>query len=153
LTPFMEGRGRPQSGPLDGAGRRSVYLRVRRNFLNPMFQAFDYPTPFTTVGPRSTSNVPAQALSSMNGPLVQQEAKSCAKRLLTSTAGKSTVDRIARLYLETFGRPATAQEILATESFLRVQTSAYGLTTADEPRVWADLCHVLWNTKEFIFIP
>src|SRR5262249_52356359 len=48
LTPFMVGRGRPgASGPLDGDGRRSVYLNVRRNFLNPMFLAFDYPVPFT----------------------------------------------------------------------------------------------------------
>src|SRR5436305_6128702 len=30
LTPFMQGRGRPkESGPLDGAGRRSVYVAVR----------------------------------------------------------------------------------------------------------------------------
>ncbi len=33
LTDFMVGRGRPKdSGPLDGGGRRSIYLAVRRNF-------------------------------------------------------------------------------------------------------------------------
>ncbi|HEX5270771.1 MAG TPA: PSD1 and planctomycete cytochrome C domain-containing protein, partial [Gemmataceae bacterium] len=31
LTPFLDGRGRPASGPLDGDGRRSLYLAVRRN--------------------------------------------------------------------------------------------------------------------------
>src|SRR5262249_30638086 len=42
LTEFMEGRGRPsKSGPLDGAGRRSIYLEVRRNFLSPIMRAFD----------------------------------------------------------------------------------------------------------------
>ena len=47
LTSYMEGRGRPrQSGPLDSNGRRSIYLNVRRNFLNPMFLAFDAPVPF-----------------------------------------------------------------------------------------------------------
>ena len=47
LTPFMEGRGRPgNSGPPDGNGRRSLYLNVRRNFLDPMFLAFDMPVPF-----------------------------------------------------------------------------------------------------------
>src|SRR5206468_709075 len=35
LTDFQQGRGRPESGPLDGAGRRSIYLSVRRNFLSP----------------------------------------------------------------------------------------------------------------------
>ena len=45
----MVGRGRPTvSGPLDGDGRRSIYLNVRRNFLTPMLLAFDYPTPFTS---------------------------------------------------------------------------------------------------------
>jgi len=43
--------GRPkESGPLDGDGRRSIYLGVRRNFLSPMLLAFDYPIPFTTIG-------------------------------------------------------------------------------------------------------
>ena len=60
LTEHQVGRGRPASGPLDGNGRRSIYLQVRRNFLNPMFVAFDYPTPFTTIGRRTVSNVPAQ---------------------------------------------------------------------------------------------
>ena len=59
LTPFMDGRGRPaRSGPLDGDGRRSIYLNVRRNFLNPMFLAFDVPVPFSTMGRRNVSNVP-----------------------------------------------------------------------------------------------
>src|SRR4029079_9472672 len=64
LTPYMTGRGRPAtSGPLDGQGRRSVYLGLRPNFLPPMFLAFDYPVPFTTIGRRGSSNVPAQALA------------------------------------------------------------------------------------------
>src|SRR5262249_23119302 len=63
LSEFMIGRGRPASGPLDGDGRRGLYLNVRRNFLNPMFLAFDYPVPFSTMGRRSVSNVPAQALT------------------------------------------------------------------------------------------
>ncbi|HEY2250861.1 MAG TPA: PSD1 and planctomycete cytochrome C domain-containing protein, partial [Planctomycetaceae bacterium] len=50
LTAFMIGRGRPAaSGPLDGEGRRTIYLAVRRNFLNPMMLAFDYPIPFSTI--------------------------------------------------------------------------------------------------------
>ena len=61
LTPFLEGRGRPADGPLDGDGRRSLYTAVRRNFLPPMMLAFDTPSPFSTVGRRTVSNVPAQA--------------------------------------------------------------------------------------------
>src|SRR5205814_4474317 len=81
LTEHQVGRGKPPSGPLDGNGRRSVYLAVRRNFLNPMFTAFDYPTPFTTIGRRTVSNVPAQALVMLNNPFVLQQADLWAKRV------------------------------------------------------------------------
>ena len=82
LTEYMSGRGRPgQSGPLDGDGRRSIYLNVRRNFLTPMFLAFDYPIPFTTIGKRSVSNVPAQALTMLNNPFVLQQAERWGKRV------------------------------------------------------------------------
>jgi cytochrome c553 len=33
ISEFQDGRGKPESGPLDGAGRRSLYIQVRRNFL------------------------------------------------------------------------------------------------------------------------
>ena len=50
LTPFMNGRCKPEkSGSLDGDGRRTIYLNVRRNFLSPMLLCFDYPIPATTI--------------------------------------------------------------------------------------------------------
>ena len=104
LTPFMVGRGRPTaSGPLDGAGRRSVYLNVRRNFLTPMFLAFDYPIPFSTMGRRSVSNVPAQALTMMNNPFVLQQAELWAKRALANRE-LTAQERIGRMYVTAFGR-------------------------------------------------
>jgi len=82
LTSFMTGRGRPkQSGPLDGDGRRSIYLAVTRNFLNPFLLTFDMPTPFGPQGRRSQSNVPAQALALMNDPFVIEQAAKWAERV------------------------------------------------------------------------
>ncbi len=147
LTEFMEGRGRPgASGPLDGEGRRSLYLGVRRNFLSPLFLAFDFPTPFTSMGRRSTSNVPAQALTLMNNPLVAQQAELWVQQ----TAGASPADRIRRLYLAAFGRSASFEEIQAAEEFLAAQVAEYG--SANDPRAWNDLAHVLLNVKEFVFV-
>ena len=151
LTPFMEGRGRPASGPLDGAGRRSIYLRVRRNFLNPMFQAYDYPTPFTTVGRRSTSNVPAQALALMNGQLVSETAAAWSARLIREVPADADA-RLDRLYQEALSRPPTEAERTAARRFLVEQAKLYDGASIDDPRVWADLCHTLYNVKEFIFI-
>ncbi|MGC3969625.1 MAG: PSD1 and planctomycete cytochrome C domain-containing protein [Pirellulales bacterium] len=158
ITPFMDGRGKPQSGPLDGNGRRSIYLKVRRNFLNPMFQAFDYPTPFTSVGRRSTSNVPQQSLALMNGELPTLLADRWAMRTSGDDQTLTAEDRIAAAYLEAFSRRPTDEETAAGLKFLTEQGRQYAElklegSTTPERRAWADYCHVLFNTKEFIFIP
>ena len=88
VTQFMQGRGRPGSGPLDGDGRRSIYISVRRNFLSPMMLAFDTPIPFSTIGRRNISNVPAQALILMNDPFVSEQAKLWARQILADPAAK-----------------------------------------------------------------
>lgn len=148
LSEFMEGRGRPASGPLDGDGRRSVYLSVRRNFLSTFFMAFDYPVPFTSVGRRSVSNVPAQALTMMNSPFVAGEARRLAERGRQESGDVRR--RMERLYLTAFSRVPTDTEATAAVDFLTRQCQAYG--APDDPRAWADLCHVLLNSKEFIFV-
>jgi hypothetical protein len=149
LTPFLDGRGKPADGPLDGDGRRSVYLAVRRNFLSPMLLAFDTPSPFSTMGRRTVSNVPAQALILLNDPFVHQQAEVWARRVL---AGKGTdQDRIAGMYQSAFGRPPTDMEMKDCLEFLDRQ----GKLTGKEPEdaaVWTDLGHVLFNVKEFIFV-
>jgi hypothetical protein len=150
LTAFMEGRGRPESGPLDGAGRRSLYLSVRRNFLSSMFLAFDYPVPFTSTGRRSVSNVPAQALTMMNSPFVVAEARRWAERTLAA-AGRSAAERVDDLYLAAFARPACDAECQSALTFLEAQSRRYGGEPGDG-RAWADLCHVLLNVKELIYI-
>jgi Protein of unknown function (DUF1553)/Protein of unknown function (DUF1549)/Planctomycete cytochrome C len=149
LTEFSEGRGRPGQGPLDGNGRRSIYLSVRRNFLSPWLQSFDFPTPFTCIGRRSVSNVPAQALALMNGPFVRQQAEVWATRLLKEQPNATPEQRIAWLYERAFSRPATTEEMKDALDFVAPPPAGAG---GDEKATWADLCHVLLNVKEFIFI-
>ncbi|MCS6864533.1 MAG: PSD1 and planctomycete cytochrome C domain-containing protein [Gemmataceae bacterium] len=149
LTSHQAGRGRPASGPLDGHGRRSIYLQVRRNFLPPMFTAFDYPTPFTTMGRRTVSNVPAQALVMLNNPFVRQQAELWAKRVLATTE-PNLEQRVRRMYEAALGRTPTAEEIALARDFLAAQATEYG--RADHPQAWADFAHVLFNTKEFLWI-
>jgi hypothetical protein len=139
LNAFMEGRGRPaRSGPLDGEGRRSIYLAVRRNFLNPMFLTFDAPVPFSCMGRRNTSNVPAQALILLNDPLVVEQARLWARRMESAPADDDR-GRLHGAFLLAFGRPPTEDESGRCLAFLKGSG-------------WADLCHVLLNMKELIFI-
>ncbi|MDY3551736.1 PSD1 and planctomycete cytochrome C domain-containing protein [Gemmata sp. JC717] len=149
LTEHQVGRGRPASGPLDGDGRRSLYLQVRRNFLNPMFTAFDYPTPFTAIGRRTVSNVPAQALVMLNNPFVLQQTELWAKRVLAQPGAKPE-DRVRAMYAAAFGREPSNDELGAATAFVAEQSNEYG--KPNHPKAWADLAHVLVNAKEFVFV-
>lgn len=150
LTPFMDGRGRPgKSGPLDGAGRRSIYTAVRRNFLSPFMLTFDTPTPFSTMGRRNVSNVPAQALILMNDPLVVELAKLWAERAIKENS--SIESRVHWMYQTAFARQPTEVENSVAIEFLTAQASERGVHDNDVS-LWADFGHALINTKEFIFL-
>ena len=143
LTPFMNGRGRPgRSGPLDGAGRRSLYLEVRRNFLDPFFLAFDTPIPFSTVGARSNSNVPGQALALLNDPFVQEQARLWAARIYGDDA-RSVSDRVEQMYRAAFARHPSPDEQSTALTFLG---------DGSDPAAWQDFAHVLVNVKDFVFL-
>ncbi len=90
------------------------------------------------MGRRNTSNVPAQALILLNDPLVIQQATRWADRLRLAPV-RDDRERLDRLFAEAFGRPPTEDEARASLDFV----GRAG---------WADLCHVLINMKEFIFI-
>ena len=154
LTAFMEGRGRPSSGPLDGNGRRSIYTAVRRNFLPPMMLAFDTPIPFTTIGRRNVSNVPAQSLILMNDPFVIAQAQLWAKRLVSNHNETSPEPLLVQAYLAAFGRPPSRIEIDRAIAFLEQHAAEKGTAPVNllNESLWADLCHVLFNVKEFIYI-
>ncbi|MGL6076378.1 MAG: PSD1 and planctomycete cytochrome C domain-containing protein [Fimbriiglobus sp.] len=134
LTPFLEGRGRPGSGPIDGAGRRSIYLSIKRNFLSPFLITFDTPIPFSSVGRRQISNVPAQSLILLNDPMVHELADHWASRHAKNPDRQAA---ITQMYLEAFGREPTAAE---------------RQTLSRQPAITPDLAHTLMNLKEFIYV-
>ena len=141
ITSFMQGRGRPGSGPLDGAGRRSIYTSIRRNFLPPMMLAFDMPSPFSSVARRTVSNVPAQALTLMNDPFVVSESK----RWANSTADiKDKKTRIKTMFLQASARRPSSEQLETTLAWIESHPS--------QKTAWQDFAHSIWNTKDFIFL-
>ena len=144
LTEFMKGRGRPgRNGPVDGDRRRTIYQEIRRNFLPPFLMIFDYPPPATTMGRRSTSNVPAQSLALMNDPLVRQQAERWAKRLVSSE------QPVEEIWWAAFTRAPRPDERQSTQAYLDARI-AEGMA---REQALAELCHVVFNLKEFVFLP
>ena len=106
------------------------------------------------MGRRNVSNVPAQALILLNDPLVVELSKKWASRALEQVpdSGKNDLSkRINLMYLAAFGRPPTPKETLAANHYLTSKATEYGVSTKDAG-LWADLAHVLVNTKEFIYL-
>ncbi|MDA2924499.1 DUF1553 domain-containing protein [Acidobacteria bacterium AH-259-L09] len=156
ISEYQDGRGKPESGPLDGSGRRSIYIQVRRNFITPMFLAFDYPLPVSAIGRRSVSTVASQALMMMNNEFVILQAQEWARRL--TTAENEPGKRVEQMYLTAFGRPPENWEMAEVLQFIESQKSRYEASTelatleTVDHQVWSDLCHVLLNSAEFIYI-
>lgn len=149
LSGYMQGRGRPSvSGPLDGEGRRSIYLSVRRNFLSPLFTSFDFPTPFTAIGRRSVSNVPAQSLALMNDPLVNELTRSWAQAMIKRHP--LIADRIRTMCLMAYGHQPSQQMSSDLLAFAEECSRNNG---GDELRAWTEIAHALFCSKEFIFVP
>jgi hypothetical protein len=143
ISPFQQGRGRPASGPLDGNRRRSLYTQIRRNFLPPLFIAFDYPAPASTVGNRGATAVPSQALMLLNNEFVHQQVKAAAQSLTSLPTLEARVDE---LYWRAFGRAASAEEQQRIARFAADQQNR------PEVDVLADVVHVVLNHPEFVYV-
>ena len=138
LTSFMTGRGRPRSGPLDGNGRRSIYLAVRRNFLNPFFLTFDFPIPAQAIGKRNSTNVPAQALSLLNDPFISSQVEIISSQI-EEMKSQGTDDKqiIDSLFLKFYSRKASDLEKTMLSSLLSNRETI------------KQFVHILINKKEF----
>ena len=86
----------------------------------------------------------------MNDPFVGEHSRLWAKRIL-STSGAADADRIRAAYVAAFGRLPSNEEKQSAEAFLQAQAKAHGEAKPAE-KAWVDLCHVLFNVKEFIFL-
>jgi hypothetical protein len=142
-------------GPLDGNGRRSLYIKV--NLMEPpkFLGAFDFPGGKVTRGRRDVTNVPAQALALLNDPFVLQQAEVWADRLVKQP-GASVAARIDHMFAVALGRPPAADERMrferAVTQLAELQSVAPAGVMASR-MVWSDVAHAFFNLKEFIYIP
>ena len=122
--------------------RRSIYLFVRRNLRFPLLEAFDRPDPNLSCARRMESTTAPQALQLLNG----QFARDCAYALADSVrdeCGDDPVAHVQAAYRRTLSRPPTEAEL---DRSLRL------LSESAEPDGLVDLCLVLCNLNEFVYV-
>ena len=158
--------GEPADG---GSDRRSVYVKVIRNALDPFLTTFDAPVPFATKGRRDVTNVPAQALMMMNDPQVIRLANRFADRATANSSLDGDDARIDWMWRQALGREPTVDERNAAANFLADSAQRYqrfhedfrqGSKDSDQMSAakkqrnqpWVDLALSIFNMKEFIYV-
>jgi cytochrome c553 len=151
-------RGEPQEhrrlfqGPLDGNGRRSIYVKITRMEGPRFLEIFDFPSPLQTRGNRDVTNVPPQALAILNDPFVLDQARVWA-RALTAQKDDAVEARVGRMFLAGLGRPATAAELGAWRELVGEMGQRHGAADLlGSEAVWTDVAHTLFNLKEFLYL-
>ena len=142
-------------GPLDGNGRRSIY--IKNNLMEgPKFlEAFNFPGGKVTQGRRDITNVPAQALALLNDPFVLQQADLWAAKLV-SQPHASSGERISAMFQTVLSRSPTDDERQQFETMVAELAALHQVPAADAMKsqsVWKDIAHATFNLKEFIYIP
>ena len=142
------------SGSPDGSERRSIYQEIRRNTYNSFLETFGQPKPASTRGQRDQTNEPAQSLTLLNSPFVWHQAESWGKHL---AAGESITvpSRVRHMFFKALGRKPTLQEASRAEAYLDAvihQRKTREHLVLTDRGVWADLAHIVFNLKSFIYV-
>ncbi len=96
-------------GPLDGDGRRSIYLKMTLMEPPRMLAVFNQPIPKLTTGRRDVTNVPNQSLALLNDPFVIEMARQWSERAIDDGA-TAPEERAARMFAAALARPPQPAE-------------------------------------------
>jgi hypothetical protein len=160
--------GWPVTADVKERNRRSIYVFAKRNLRYPLFGTFDAPEGNESCARRNVSTSAPQALMLLNGKLTVDWARSFAGRLLTE-AGSEPADIVRHGYRIALGREPSAKEAQLMQAFLDQETKLCRERLAAKQTVLApvggpaatdaafggavvDLCHVLLNLNEFVYL-
>lgn len=116
--------------------RRSIYTFQQRSLLPPVMASFDAQVFNKSCPRRNVTTTPLQALSMMNGPLVNESAEWLAKRVLRE-AGSERRAQVIRLFEITLSRSPEPAEIERFVGFAGPLVS---------------LARVLLSSNEFVYL-
>ncbi len=116
----------PAAKPVAGSQpKRSVYVNVIRNRMDPFLSHFDAPVPFSAQGRRATTTVPGQSLAMMNSDFVIGIAEQWGRQLRHQAETTGANEQIDALWQRAFARPPSPAERQQTAAFITRQQTAY----------------------------
>jgi Protein of unknown function (DUF1553)/Protein of unknown function (DUF1549)/Planctomycete cytochrome C len=122
--------------------RRTVYTFQRRSVMNPMIEVFDGANMSEVCSRRSTTVVPTQAFSLLNGEFINSEAKRFADRVI-ELAGPDRNKEVDVAFRLALGRVPSAAERGKAEVLFNSEPPRSGLSR---------LGVVLFNLNEFLYL-
>ncbi len=128
--------------------RRSVYAYNKRTVPIPLLQLFDGADLSASCGQRVTTTVPTQALLLMNNDAVLARSADFAARIAREAPG-SMEAQLSRAFSLALSRPPTAA---AVEGLGRFYAAQLALRAGHHQRTLTDVCQVIFNLNEFIYV-
>jgi hypothetical protein len=125
--------------------RRTVYGLVDRQELPGLFRSFDFPSPDQSIGRRSNTTVPQQALFAMNSSFLVVQARELAR----ATGGPAARDRLEALYSRLYQRRPGDRE--RSEGLVFIEAASSG-DSRQNFGAWEQYAQVLLLTNEFFFV-
>ena len=157
------------SSPEDQGLRRTVYVFQRRSLVLPIVEVFDGADMTNTCPRRAVTTIAPQALAMFNGDFTRTGSRYFAERVVREV-GDNREKQIDLAYRIALSRPPTPEQKALALEFLSKQTQLHlpnparnGTATAKlataavpdpaaERAALTELCHVLINTNEFIYL-
>ncbi len=142
-------------GPLDGNGRRSIYIKVTLMEAPKFLEVFNFPGGKVCQGRRDVTNTPAQALALLNDPFVISQADVWSKRLIErkDNTVEARIDAIFRTALGRAPRKEERERLARFVAQVAILNNVPAEGVMDSAAVWRDVGHAMFNLQEFITIP
>jgi len=121
----------------DGAYRRSIYRHIVRSVPDPFFEALDCADPSALTPKRYATLTPLQALALLNNGFVLRQSEHFAARLRARS--DRLVEQVEAAFQLALGRGPSPAESASSMRY----ASRHGL---------ANLCRLIFNLNEFVFI-
>ncbi|MCP4189142.1 MAG: DUF1553 domain-containing protein [Planctomycetaceae bacterium] len=133
----------------ENSARRSLYIKSFRNTPNELLHAFDQANGLKSEPQRNRTTTPVQSLLMINGEFTLQRAEAFARRV-TNDGNVSASQAVDTAFQLAWGRMPNDHDREQALKFVGLKADASRLS--EHLDRWSDLCHVLLNSNEFLYV-